>query len=44
MVSSTVKDLVAGTGSSFDDRGEQMLKGVEEPWRCYSLESEVASR
>ena len=44
MVSSTVKDLVAGSGFSFDDRGEQVLKGVEEPWRCYSLESDVPSR
>ena len=37
MVSSTVKDLVAGSGFAFSDAGEQQLKGVEEPWRCYSL-------
>jgi class 3 adenylate cyclase len=28
LVSSTVKDLVAGSGLSFEDRGEQALKGV----------------
>ncbi len=38
MVSSTVKDLVAGSGFAFSDQGEQELKGVEQRWRCYSLE------
>jgi class 3 adenylate cyclase len=42
MVSSTVKDLVAGSGFTFSDRGEQQLKGVEQPWRCYSLEPTLA--
>src|SRR5512133_3006431 len=36
LVSSTVRDLVAGSGISFDDRGEHELKGVG-AWRLYSL-------
>ena len=36
LVSSTVKDLVAGSGISFDDRGEHELKGVG-AWRLYSV-------
>jgi class 3 adenylate cyclase len=35
LVSSTVKDLVAGSGLAFDDRGEHVLKGVPDPWRLY---------
>jgi class 3 adenylate cyclase len=36
LVSGTVKDLVAGSGIGFDDRGEQELKGVG-AWRLYSV-------
>jgi class 3 adenylate cyclase len=36
LVSSTVKDLVAGSGIAFADRGEQELKGVGS-WRLYSV-------
>jgi class 3 adenylate cyclase len=36
LVSSTVKDLVAGSGLVFDDRGEHQLKGVPEKWRLYA--------
>ena len=36
LVSSTVKDLVAGSGIVFADRGEQELKGVGS-WRLYSV-------
>ena len=36
LVSSTVKDLVAGSGIEFQDRGEHELKGVG-PWRLYSV-------
>ena len=36
LVSSTVKDLVAGSGISFEDRGEHELKGVG-AWRLYSV-------
>lgn len=37
VVSSTVRDLVAGSGISFADRGEHPLKGVPERWRLYAL-------
>ncbi len=36
LVSSTVKDLVAGSGLVFEDRGEHPLKGVPEPWHLYA--------
>jgi class 3 adenylate cyclase len=38
LVSSTVKDLVAGSGLRFADRGECVLKGLPEPWRLYAVE------
>jgi class 3 adenylate cyclase len=34
-VSQTVKDLVAGSGLTFDDAGEHELKGVPGRWRLY---------
>jgi class 3 adenylate cyclase len=37
LVSSTVKDLVAGSGLDFDDRGEHELKGVPGTWRLYAV-------
>jgi class 3 adenylate cyclase/pimeloyl-ACP methyl ester carboxylesterase len=40
LVSSTVKDLVAGSGLVFDDRGEHELKGVPEKWRLYAARLE----
>ncbi len=36
LVSSTVKDLVAGSGLAFADRGEHALKGVPEKLRLYA--------
>jgi class 3 adenylate cyclase len=36
LASSTVKDLVAGSGIHFDDRGAHVLKGIPEPWRIYA--------
>lgn len=39
LVSSTVKDLVAGSGFAFEDRGAYELKGVPGEWRLYALES-----
>ena len=36
LTSSTVRDLVAGSGIRFEDRGEQVLKGVREPWRVFA--------
>ena len=37
LVSSTVKDLVAGSGLHFSDRGIHTLKGVPEPWHLYAV-------
>ena len=36
LVTGTVKDLVAGSGLGFEDRGERELKGVG-AWRLYSV-------
>ena len=38
LVSSTVKDLVAGSGLRFSDRGSRSLKGVPGEWRIFALE------
>jgi class 3 adenylate cyclase len=37
LVSQTVKDLVAGSGIEFQDRGVHELKGVPGEWRLYSV-------
>ena len=37
LVSSTVKDLVVGSGIEFEDRGEHQLKGVPGTWRLHAL-------
>jgi pimeloyl-ACP methyl ester carboxylesterase len=37
LVSSTVKDLTAGSGIEFEDRGEHELKGVPGEWRLYAV-------
>jgi class 3 adenylate cyclase len=36
LVSSTVKDLVAGSGIRFDDRGQHRLKGISDEWRLFA--------
>jgi class 3 adenylate cyclase len=36
LASSTVVDLVAGSGLKFEDRGEYTLKGVPRPWRLHA--------
>ncbi len=36
LVSSTVKDLVVGSGIEFGERGEHRLKGVPGEWRLFS--------
>jgi class 3 adenylate cyclase len=36
LVSSTVKDLVAGSGITFTDRGTHTLKGLPGEWRLFS--------
>ena len=38
LVSSTVKDLVAGSGLCFADRGPQTLRGVPGEWRLFAVE------
>jgi class 3 adenylate cyclase len=43
LVSSTVKDLVAGSGLRFADRGEYVLKGIPDPWRLFAVEKAGAS-
>jgi class 3 adenylate cyclase len=37
LVSSTVRDLVAGSGIEFEDRGDHDLKGVPGTWRMYAV-------
>jgi len=37
LVSSTVVDLVAGSGLEFEDRGEHELKGVPRRWRLFAV-------
>ncbi len=37
LVSSTVKDLVAGSGIEFQDQGERQLKGISEAWRLFRV-------
>jgi class 3 adenylate cyclase len=39
LVSNTVKDLVAGSGIEFQDRGLHQLKGVPGEWRLFAVES-----
>ena len=37
LVSGVVKDLVSGSGLSFNDRGQQTLKGVPGQWQLYAV-------
>ena len=37
LVSSTVKDLVAGSGLRFEDRGIHQLKGIPESWHVFAM-------
>ena len=39
LVSSTVKDLTAGSGLTFEDAGEHELKGVPDRWHLYRVVS-----
>ncbi len=36
LVSRTVKDLVAGSGIEFEDRGTHALKGIPDEWQVYA--------
>jgi class 3 adenylate cyclase len=38
LVSATVKDLVAGSGIQFEDRGIHKLRGVPGEWHLYGAE------
>jgi class 3 adenylate cyclase len=38
LASSTVKDLVFGSGLQFSDRGVHALRGVPDEWRLFALE------
>jgi len=40
LATSTVKQLTAGSGLTFDDRGERDLKGIPEPWHIYAVANE----
>jgi DNA-binding NarL/FixJ family response regulator len=42
LVSATARELAAGAGLDFQDRGEHVLKGVSEPRRLYSAGEEEA--
>ena len=44
LVSSTVKDLVAGSGLVFQDRGAHTLKGIPGQWQLYAAERLPLSR
>jgi len=39
LVSGTVRDLVAGSGLVFTDRGTRPLKGVPDEWRIFALQA-----
>src|SRR3954468_4387359 len=39
LVSSTVRDLVVGSGQTLTDRGEHELKGVPGPWRIFAVQT-----
>ena len=38
LVSGTVRDLVAGSGLEFADRGTHQLRGIPEEWRVFAAE------
>ena len=39
LVTSTVKDLVAGSGIKFTDRGTRTLRGVPDQWQVFTAEA-----
>ena len=39
LVSSTVRDLIVGSGQTLTDRGDHDLKGVPGPWRLFAVEA-----
>ncbi len=43
LVSRTVRDLVAGSGLGFEDRGERPLKGIPGTWQLYAASDEASA-
>jgi DNA-binding NarL/FixJ family response regulator len=43
MVSSTVRDLVTGSGIEFVDRGDHYLKGLPDRWRLFAVTGALSS-
>lgn len=41
LTSNTVKELVLGSGITFEDRGIHELKGVPDQWRIYAVLSDT---
>jgi class 3 adenylate cyclase len=39
LVSSTVRDLIVGSGQTLTDRGEHELTGVPGPWRLFAVQT-----
>jgi class 3 adenylate cyclase len=44
LVSSTVEDLVIGSGLRFRDRGSHTLKGIPDPWHLFALHADLPDR
>lgn len=44
LASSTVRDLVAGSGIRFEHRGSATLKGLPDEWQVYAVEQPVGVR
>jgi class 3 adenylate cyclase len=44
LISQTIKDLVAGSGFSYEDAGEHELKGVPGTWRLWAVSSRGQGR
>ena len=42
LVSSTVKDLVAGSGIKFEERGHHQLKGIPGEWRLFAVDARLS--
>ncbi len=43
LASRTVRDLVAGSGLRFRDRGTHRLRGIDEPWQLFAVDDSVSS-
>lgn len=43
LASRTVRDLVAGSGLKFADRGTHRLRGIDEPWQLFAVDDAVTA-